>query len=155
MQRCVDQVVGDILASWRYDISGIVPEMRLDYEAHFKECLHCQKKRRLHRTIDIGLIVISTVSAGLFLIAFGAIRHYSPQHALILEIIALGGFLFSTVMWILVAVATPAPVVMVGAALQGAQKMHDRLPEPVRSRIPETITSRLPLVPTEDVEASH
>ena len=34
--QCVDQVVGDILAGWRYDISGITPEMRGDYEDHFK-----------------------------------------------------------------------------------------------------------------------
>ena len=153
-KRCTDQVVGDILASWRYDISGIVPEMRADYEAHFVECLHCQNKRRLHRTIDISLIVIATISAGLFALAFGVIHHLSPRHALILEIVALGGFLFSTVMWILVAIATPAPVVMVGAAMQGAARVHDRLPDNVRNRIPETITSRLPITPPEDVQAS-
>ena len=36
--RCNDQVVGAILASWRYDISGITPEMRRDYERHFADC---------------------------------------------------------------------------------------------------------------------
>ena len=153
-KRCTDQVVGDILASWRYDISGIVPEMRADYEAHFLDCLHCQNKRRMHRTIDISLIVIATFSAGLFALAFGVIHHLSPRHELIMEIIALGGFLFSTVMWILVAIATPAPVVMVGAAMQGAANLHDRLPGSVRDRIPETITSRLPINPSEDVKAS-
>ena len=35
--RCTDRVVGAILASWRYDISGISPEMRRDYENHFAE----------------------------------------------------------------------------------------------------------------------
>ncbi len=38
MNKCTDKVVGDILAGWRYDISGITPEMRGDYEAHFAEC---------------------------------------------------------------------------------------------------------------------
>src|ERR1035438_9621111 len=33
--RCTDRVVGAILASWRYDISGISPEMRKDYEGHY------------------------------------------------------------------------------------------------------------------------
>ena len=89
MSKCVDQVVGDILAGWRYDISGIAPEMRGDYEQHFAECPHCSARQRLHRTIDIGLIAVATVSAALFLIAFGAIRHYDPNHAHLLEFIAL------------------------------------------------------------------
>ena len=32
---CVDKVVGDILAGWRYDISGITPEMRMYAEEVF------------------------------------------------------------------------------------------------------------------------
>ena len=40
--RCTDRVVGAILASWRYDISGISPEMRKDYEQHFAECRSLQ-----------------------------------------------------------------------------------------------------------------
>jgi hypothetical protein len=31
MTECIDPVVGKILAGWRYDISGITPEMRGDY----------------------------------------------------------------------------------------------------------------------------
>ncbi|HZU45021.1 MAG TPA: hypothetical protein VE994_20250, partial [Terriglobales bacterium] len=63
MGKCVDQFVGNILASWRYDISGIAPEMRGDYERHFAECAYCRAKQRLHRTIDISLIILTTVSA--------------------------------------------------------------------------------------------
>jgi len=29
------------LSSWRYDISGLAPEMRVDYEAHLAECNRC------------------------------------------------------------------------------------------------------------------
>ena len=68
-EKCVDRVVGDILAGWRYDISGITPEMRGDYEAHFAACEHCRAKRRLHRTIDIVLIGLASASALVFLIA--------------------------------------------------------------------------------------
>ena len=57
--KCTDRVVGSILAGWRWDISGIAPEMRSDYEQHFAECEHCRGKRRLHRTIDISLIVLA------------------------------------------------------------------------------------------------
>ena len=71
---CSDKVIGDILAGWRYDISGIAPEMRGDYEAHFAECERCREKRKLHRTIDFALIVITAVSAGLFVIAFAIMK---------------------------------------------------------------------------------
>jgi hypothetical protein len=136
MSDCVDQVVGDILAGWRYDISGIAPEMRSDYEQHFTECPHCRARQRLHRTIDIGLIVVASVSAVLFLVAFGAIRHYDPNHAHLLEFIALAGFAFSTLVWLIVALATPAPVVIQDAARIGARRIQEKLPAEIRERIP-------------------
>lgn len=141
--RCVDKVVGDILAGWRYDISGLVPEMRGDYEAHFAECEYCRKKRTLHRTIDIALIVLASISAFMFLLAFGAVRHFEPRHTFVLEIIALGGFLLSLLVWLIVAVVTPAPLVMVDAALIGARRVHDRLPPEIRERIPEELRVRI------------
>ncbi len=142
-QKCTDKVVGGILAGWRYDISGLAPEMRGDYEAHLAECQHCRSRQRLHRTVDISLIVIATISAMLFLVAFVAVRHFSPHHALILEIIALGGFAFSILMWVVVAIATPAPLVMVDAAKTGARALHDRLPEKFRDRVPEGLKQRI------------
>src|SRR5438105_9570976 len=126
-QICVDKVVGRILAGWRYDISGLAPEMRADYEEHFAGCAHCRSKRGLHRFIDFSLIAVSTVSAGIFLVAFAAVRHYSPRHALILEIIALAGFAFSSLMWIIVAIATPVPVMLIDAAKTGARRVHERM----------------------------
>ena len=134
--QCTDRVVGRILAGWRYDISGIVPEMRADYEEHLAQCQHCRSKRLLHRVIDFGLITIATISAGIFLIAFGLVRHYSPSHAVILEVIALGGFLFSSLMWVIVAVATPVPVMLIGAAKEGARRVHEKLPAEIRERLP-------------------
>src|SRR5713226_327563 len=112
-QPCNDRVVGRILAGWRYDISGLAPEMRADYEGHFAGCPHCRSKRTLHRLIDFGLIAVATASAGIFLVAFAAVRHFSPRHALILEIIALAGFAFSSLMWVIVAIATPVPVMLI------------------------------------------
>ncbi len=141
--KCVDRVVGDILAGWRYDISGITPEMRGDYEAHFTACEHCRAKRRLHRTIDIALIVLAAASALMFLVVFAAVHHFEPRHALILELAALGGFLVSIIVWLIVAVVTPAPLVMVDAALDGARRVHERLPEPIKDRIPEELRDKL------------
>ena len=78
---CTDRVVGDILSSWRYDISGITPEMRRDYEQHLVECAHCLSRQRLHRTIDVVLIGLSTVSIAAFLLALAVIHRVQPlQH---------------------------------------------------------------------------
>ena len=141
--QCVDQVVGDILASWRYDISGIFPEMRGDYEAHFAECEHCRRKQHLHRTIDFTLIGLATVSAFVFLVAIVVIHQLKPNHAFILEVGSLVGFSLSALIWLGVAVATPAPIVAVKAARSGARKVHEKLPERIRERIPEELWVRI------------
>ena len=141
--QCTDKPVGDILASWRYDISGIFPEMRGDYEAHFAECEHCRAKRRLHRTIDFTLIGLATFSAFVFLVAFAVIRHLKPQHAFVLEVGSLVGFSLSALIWLGVAVATPAPIVAAQAARTGAKKVHEKLPEKIRDRIPEELWVRI------------
>ena len=142
-QPCTDRVVGEILAGWRYDISGIAPEMRGDYEEHLAHCARCHARLRLHRTIDVGLIVVASISAVMFLVAFGAIRYLDPKHALLLQIAALCGFAFSSVMWVIVAIATPAPLVMVDAAKLGARHIHDRLPQEIRDRIPEELKVKI------------
>jgi hypothetical protein len=134
---CTDRVIGEILAGWRYDISGLAPDMRSDYEAHLSECAHCHSRQVLHRTIDIGLMIVAGVSAVIFLVAFGAVRHYSPRHALVLELIALAGFLFFSVVWLIVAVATPAPVVVADVARIHARRLHDKLPSNIREKLPE------------------
>ena len=142
-QQCVDPIVGKILAGWRYDISGLAPEMRGDYEHHFAACEYCRSRQRLHRTIDVSLIVLASVSAGVFLLAFGVIRHFGPRHAFWLEIAALGGFALSALIWLAVAVATPAPMAVVDAARLGARHVHDRLPQEIRERLPEEVRLKI------------
>ena len=56
-------MVGKILAGWRYDISGLAPEMRGDYELHFASCERCRSRQKLNRIIDISLIVLASASA--------------------------------------------------------------------------------------------
>jgi hypothetical protein len=136
-------VVGKILAGWRYDISGIAPEMRGDYERHFSACDYCRSRQRLHRAIDLSLIVLASVSAGVFLLAFGVIHHFEPRHTLILELVALGGFALSALIWLVVAVATPAPITMVDIARMGARHVHDRLPAEIREKLPEELRMKL------------
>ena len=143
MSECVDPVVGKILAGWRYDISSLAPEMRGDYEEHFVLCERCRSRQRLHRGIDLALIGLASVSAGVFLLAFGVIHHFAPHHTLILELAALTGFALSALIWLAVAVATPAPATMVDVARIGARRVHDRLPAEIRERLPEELRVKL------------
>jgi hypothetical protein len=143
MAECIDPIVGKILAGWRYDISGLAPEMCGDYEQHFSTCEHCRSRQRLHRTIDIALIVLASVSAAVFLLAFGVIRHFEPRHTFWLELGALAGFALSALIWLVVAVATPAPMTMVDVAKIGARHVHDRLPAEIRERLPEELRLKI------------
>lgn len=143
MNDCVDPVVGKILAGWRYDISGIALEMRGDYEEHLAHCHFCSGRQRLHRFIDISLIVLASVSAGMFLLAFGVVRHFGPRNAFWLEIAALAGFALSALIWLAVAVATPAPMAVVDVARIGARHVHDHLPAEIRERLPEELRLKI------------
>src|SRR5215472_8622518 len=139
MSQCVDPIVGKILAGWRYDISGLAPEMREDYEHHLAACEHCRSRQQMHRVIDVSLIVLASVSAAVFLLAIGVIRPFGPRHALLLELAALGGFALFALLWLIVAVATPAPMPVVDVARTGARRVHDRLPAEIRDRLPEDL----------------
>jgi hypothetical protein len=145
---CTDQVVGDILSSWRYDISGITPEMRGDYEQHLIECDHCRSRQRLHRTVDVLLITVSTVSIAAFLLALAVIHRIQPLHhwaydvhlwqmsmPLTLQAGAIAGLLLSLLVWVLVAIATPAPVYLTGVAMAQARVLQERIPEELRERL--------------------
>jgi hypothetical protein len=117
--------------------------MRGDYEDHFAACERCRSRQRLHRTIDVSLIALASVSAGVFLLAFGVIRHFGPRHAFWLELAALAGFALSLLIWLVVAVATPAPMAVVDAAKIGARHVHDRLPAEIRDRLPEELRLKI------------
>jgi hypothetical protein len=143
MSECVEPIVGKILAGWRYDISGLAAEMRGDYEAHFADCLHCRSRQHLHRIIDISLIVLASVSGAMFLLAFGVIRYFGPRHAFWLEVAALAGFALSALIWLAVAVATPAPMAVVDVARLGARRVHDRLPAEIREKLPEELRMKI------------
>src|SRR5260370_11384089 len=121
---CTDQVVGDILSGWRYDISGLSPAMRTDYDQHLSECSHCRRRQQIARTIDVLLISVSTLSIAAFLLAAVVIRRVelvthiftmhvrlTPTHAVAisLEAVAVAGLIFSSLLRLRVSVATPFP----------------------------------------------
>ena len=139
---CIDQVVGDILSGWRYDISGLSPAMRTDYDQHLADCSHCRRRQHIARTIDVLLISVSTLSIAAFLLAAFVIHrvelvtHIFTMHlrlsqthgvAISLEAVAIAGLIFSTLLWILVAIATPLPGFLGGI-------VQERIPADLRER---------------------
>ena|ERR1700733_2156349 len=145
--RCSDPVVGAILASWRYDISGISPEMRRDYEQHFVECSHCRARLKFHRGLDLSLAVLTSLSVIFFLFALATILHIKPlEHVafniLNLDIVsmyqmlvsaAIAGVCFSLIAFVFVLTATPIPTYLSGIAAQRAKVVEENLPDTIRS----------------------
>jgi hypothetical protein len=139
---CIDQVVGDILSGWRYDISGLSPAMRTDYEQHLSECAHCRRRQHVSRAIDVLLISVSTLSIVAFLLAAVVIRrvelithiarlqvHLNQTHVvtLSLEAVAVTGLVMSALLWVFVAIATPLPGFL-------GDMVQQRIPAELRER---------------------
>ncbi len=146
-RRCTDRVVGAILASWRYDISGITPDMRKDYELHFAECAHCSARQKFHRGLDATLAVLTSLSALFFLFALAALKHIKPLEPLATNFFGLdvedmyhmlfsagiAGLCFSLFALVLVLTATPAPKYLGGIAAERAKLIEERLPDSIKS----------------------
>ena len=137
---CNDRVVGDILSSWRYDLSALSPEVRGAYLQHFSECAYCRARQRLHRTVDVALLSLFTVSALVFLLAtmilhrepwgqvtFAQVHMHRLSLALTLQSVAVGGLLVSVLMWVLVAIATPAPELISHTVQQRRLQARERV----------------------------
>jgi len=143
--RCIDPTVGDILAGWRYDTSGLHPEMGTDYEDHLRECRHCHSRQRLHRIIDVTLIGGSTLAIAAFVSALFVLHRIEPlrdwvilnlqlhQLSLVVSLqrAAILGLLVSLLAWILVAIVTPAPTYL----SRQARALQDRIPEELREKL--------------------
>lgn len=145
--QCSDRVVGAILASWRYDISGISPEMRRDYENHFVECAYCRARQKFHRTLDVTLAVLTSLAALFFLFALAVLKHIRPLEHVAFNVFGLdvldtyrmlisagvAGLIFSLIALALVLMATPAPSYLGGLAAERARILEERLPEAIKS----------------------
>ena len=148
--KCTDRVVGSILASWRYDISGIYPEMRKDYEQHLAECSHCRARQKFHRSLDVTLAVLTSLAVFFFLFALAVLKHIKPWEHVAFNILGLdlsdtyqmlvsagvAGLCFSVIALVLVLTATPAPSYLGGIAAERARLIEERLPEAIRSLRP-------------------
>ena len=135
---CCDQVMGDILSGWRYDLSAVTPEVRGDYTPHLAQCRHCRARQRLHRVVDFVLLLLFTVSAFAFLMAtmiihrgpwaqlpFAEVHMRHLSLAVTLQSVAVGGLLLSVCAWVLVAIATPAPG-LISHTVQQRRLSHGR-----------------------------
>jgi len=148
--QCTDRVVGAILSSWRYDISGITPEMRKDYEQHLTDCHHCRSRQKFHRTLDGTLAVLTALSMISFLFALAVLQRvkileHVAFNILHLETIsmyqmlvsaAFAGLGFSLIAFILVMTTTPASAYLGGIAAERARLIEARLPESIKSLRP-------------------
>jgi hypothetical protein len=145
---CNDQVIGAILSGWRYDISGIPKDLRGDYEEHLRDCDHCRRRQRIHRTVDVLLLAVTTLSFTAFLLAslvmrrLEAMSHISNVHVhlhqpvmthlpssitISLQAVAIAGVFISMVLWVLVAIATPIPSMLSSMLRERfSPELHDR-----------------------------
>ncbi len=145
--RCNDHVVGAILASWRYDISGISPEMRRDYEQHFADCAHCRARLKFHRSLDVTLAVLTSLAVLFFLFAVAVLQHIKPLEHVAMNVLGLdiydmfhmlisagvAGLIFSVIALALVLTATPVPSYLSDIASEQRKYLEEHLPEAIRS----------------------
>ncbi|HEX4286551.1 MAG TPA: hypothetical protein VHZ28_15765 [Terracidiphilus sp.] len=145
--RCNDPVVGAILASWRFDISGISPEMRKDYESHLADCPRCSARQKFHRSVDVTLLGLTALSVFFSIFALAVLMHIKPLEHVAFNILALdtfdmyhmlvsaaiAGVCFSVIAFALVAMATPAPTYLSGIAAEQAKQLEERLPDALKS----------------------
>jgi hypothetical protein len=143
--QCTDHVVGAILASWRYDISGISPEMRKDYEQHFADCIRCRARQKFHRSLDVALVVLTSLSVFFSLFALAVLKHVKPLENVAVNILgldkfdayhmlvsaAVAGVGFSVIAFVLVLTATPVPSYLGDIAAQRARMLEERIPEAI------------------------
>lgn len=140
-KSCTDRVVGAILASWRYDISGISPEMRRDYEQHFAECASCSARQKFHRSLDAALALLTGTASLFFLFALAVLKHVKPLEHVAFKVLGLdifdmyhmlvsagiAGLCFSVIALALVLMATPAPSYISGIAAERARLLEQRV----------------------------
>jgi len=141
--QCTDPVIGDILSGWRYDISGLSPAMRTDYDQHLSDCARCRHRQHAARSIDVLLISVTSLSIFAFLLTavvlhrvealahVGNLVHTHLHHTAItisLEAVAIAGLLVSMLLWTLVAIATPLPGLL-------SDMVQQRIPPEIRERI--------------------
>jgi hypothetical protein len=124
--------------------------MRKDYEGHFAECAHCSARQKFHRSLDVTLAVLTSLSAIFFLFAVAVLLHVHPLEHVAFNVFGLdvedtyhmlisagiAGLIFSVIALALVLMATPAPSYLGGIAAERAKLIEERLPAAIKSLRP-------------------
>jgi uncharacterized metal-binding protein len=121
--------------------------MRRDYEQHFADCSHCRARQKFHRTLDVSLAVLTSLSVFFFMFAFLVLTHIKPFEHVAVNILsldtssmyqmlvsaAIAGVCFSVIALVVVLTTTPAPSYLSGLASERAKLIEERLPAAIRS----------------------
>jgi ABC-type sulfate transport system permease component len=113
--------------------------MRVDYEEHLVECVHCRKRQRIHRTVDMLLLCATTLSFVAFLLMSlvlhrletlthivnvhmhlhePTLSHIPSSITISLQAVVIAGMVISLLLWVLVAIVTPIPGIVTGFVRQ-------------------------------------
>jgi hypothetical protein len=147
---CIDPSVNAILAGWRYDISGIFPDMRKDYENHLAECAHCRARQKFHRRLDVTLAVLTSLLVLLSALAMVLLRRFRPMEHVTFTLFGLDvasvyqlllaaagvGVCLSVIVFTLVLMSTPVPSHLGGMAAERLKTIEERLPAAIKARRP-------------------
>jgi len=124
--------------------------MRKDYENHLAECSHCRGRQKFHRSLDVSLAVLTSLSVFFFTFAFLVLKHIKPLENVAFNVLgldissmyqmlvsaAIAGVCFSVIAFLLVLTATPAPTYLGGIAAERAKLIEERLPAAIKSLRP-------------------
>jgi hypothetical protein len=124
--------------------------MRKDYESHFAQCAHCRARQKFHRSLDVTLAVLTSLSVFFFLFALAVLKHIKPFEHMAFNVFSLdiadtyqmlvsagvAGLCFSVIALALVLTATPAPSYLGGIAAERARLIEERLPEAIKALRP-------------------
>ena len=131
--------------------------MRRDYEQHFADCARCRARQKSHRTLDVALVVLTSLSVFFSLFALAVLKHIKPLEHVAFNVLgldtfdayhmlvsaAIAGVCFSVIAFVLVLAATPAPAYLGDIAAERARALEEHLPEALE-RLPNAIKSLRP-----------
>jgi hypothetical protein len=121
-----------------------------DYEQHFAECTHCRARQKFHRSLDVTLVVLTSLSVFFSLFALAVLKHIKPLEHVAFNVLgldissmyqmlvsaAVAGVCFSVLAFVLVLTATPVPTYLGGIAAERAKIIEERLPAVIKSLRP-------------------
>ena len=124
--------------------------MRKDYEHHLADCARCSSRQRFHRSLDVALVVLTSLSVFFSVFALAVLKHIKPLEHVAFNILsldifdmyhmlvsaAIAGVCFSVIAFALVLMATPAPTYLGGIAAERAKLIEERLPAAIKSLRP-------------------